>query len=623
MANFYNPKYDTSELIKFTENRVERASFQQIQEAITNKMKEIYGNDIDLTSTTADGQWIMARSLILDKMFEVIVNLSQNINPSTARGSLLDVLCSFNNVFRKGQTYSTVQCAVKPIRDDVKNGYEKTEGDQTYQEIKCVDPNGNTWRWFEYKNIDGTYNTNFTKSEYTYITFTCETIGGVSAKKGTFNKSDASDDATGGDMAKVIDINRYPFKVWQSEDANLGDEIESDESLRTRRELEIANNAVTVLEGVESSLRQIAGIRDVKIINNNTNEDISTNGINGASAINGGDNITIKAHCIYIVIRYEENVNVDALKKTISQTIFNKLTPGILTTGGYDAIPCEVEKATEDGIACVATLTEDTSVESGKTYYEKSSEAGGEPGELVDIEGYTYTAVENPSGNPQESGWYEVVKGMNKNTARNGAFYYEKSSGHTYTPGAYVDKNGYKYTLVDGLTPGVSVITSYYKIITIGEDSTKLSPSSGEIIFDKIDYKLSSSINYYISWKKCIGNKYPIHLEMLVNQDFDKNTYLDKIKEALINYTSNITLNKKMTISEIINAINTSCIPKNGLNPYIVLNGYINVDNAQKQYVENHLSYFNYNKNNCTITIGDYAEPDNNNYVQTTLDITV
>lgn len=46
-------------------------------------------------------------------------------------------------------------------------------------------------------------------------------------------------------------------------------------------------------------------------------------------------------------------------------------------------------------------LTEDTTVDPTKTYYVRSGSA----------EPYTYTAVENPEGNPQEQGWYEKVNG--------------------------------------------------------------------------------------------------------------------------------------------------------------------------------------------------------------------
>ena len=626
MANFYNPKYDTSELINFTENTVQRASFQQIQEALTNKLKEIYGNDIDLNSTTADGQLVMAKALLIDKMFEVIVNLQQSLNPSTARGNFLDVVCAFNNVFRKGQSYSKVQCYVKPINSSISTAYEKTENGYTWQEIKCVDPNSNIWTWKEYKNVDGSYNTYFGnvaayptvatsdpipcsadlsedesvdsgKTYYTRVengdgagrlndgtykytvvseptgnpheneyyevsfiginkntaregydyyqksvghsfepgylvdedgyqytlvtglqvypgndnpspintyylfpteaskganrgvdgfsplTFTCEKIGAINANQGNLDKSnpkESSATAVNGDVGKTIDINRYPFKVWQVDEVELGDEIESDESLRTRRELEIGNQGTTVLSGLEGALRQIAGIKDVKIINNFSDTYYSTNLKN----VNGGDDVRIVEHCVYVIIRYEKDIQEENIKPLIAQTILNKLTPGVSTTFTY---------------------------ESGKT-----------------------------------------------------------------------------------------------------------SPLYGEKITSKQSYDFDVNAAD-ICWKKCTYQKYPIQLKLLINSDF-KPEHKQRIEKAIKEYTYNVKLNEKLTIGGLVSAINQSCIPVNGVNPYIALNGSINLGagHTQEQYAENHLSYFDYSASTFTYTVNSWDEP---NYTETVLTI--
>lgn len=623
MANFYNPKYDTSDLIKFTENTVERASFQQIQESLTNKMKEIYGNDIDLNSTTGDGQIIMARSLIIDKMFSVIVNLQQCLNPATSRGTFLDVICSFNNVFRKGQSYSTVQCYVRPINNKIINGYIREDG---FQEIRCIDPNSNIWLWEEPRNADGSYNTNFNyvpcvarrsddtqkvvshtyykksaepvdRSDYegkyidtngyqyttdvvenpskedwyevdvvgevgtpceahkttdttindqhTYYTrehteddpgeyvdndhykytaivtptdeispynqewyelikeggkikdgniytslvFTCQTIGSINAVAGGMDKSDPSDSAINGDVGKTIDINRYPFKVWQVEDADLGNDIESDESLRTRRELEMGNNSVTVLSGLEGALRQIAGIKDVKIINNFDNDYRPTDGSITPSIpnINGGDHAKVNAHAIYVVIRYEEKIVEENIKGYIIETILNKLTPGVTT---------------------------DFAIESGETLL------------------------------------------------------------------------------------------------------------YGEKIEGKIDSNVFAVNPANIYWKKCIPQTYAITLNILINKDFN-DSHKKKIKKSIINYTKEITLNEQLTMGGLISAINQDCIAINGVNPYIALNGTI-TGATDSQYAENHLSYFDYSDDKIDYSeLNGMQEYNGENYEMRTINLTL
>lgn len=66
-------------------------------------------------------------------------------------------------------------------------------------------------------------------------------------------------------------------------------------------------------------------------------------------------------------------------------------------------------------VACVGTRSQDTTVNPEKEYYTQNTSdyAGRIPGELVDENGYLYTLVENPSGNPYSKGYYEVVKGVN------------------------------------------------------------------------------------------------------------------------------------------------------------------------------------------------------------------
>ena len=64
-------------------------------------------------------------------------------------------------------------------------------------------------------------------------------------------------------------------------------------------------------------------------------------------------------------------------------------------------LPAEILSLFEGGSTDTYVLTTDTEVASGKTYYTRT---GSE-------EPYTYTPVENPTGNPSQQGWYEKVEG--------------------------------------------------------------------------------------------------------------------------------------------------------------------------------------------------------------------
>ena len=81
-----NRKYTYDKLGEINGNGLDIALFPQIREAIATRMKEIFGNDIDLSTASADGQYINMESLIFNNMYGLIQYLFNNLNPNTASG---------------------------------------------------------------------------------------------------------------------------------------------------------------------------------------------------------------------------------------------------------------------------------------------------------------------------------------------------------------------------------------------------------------------------------------------------------------------------------------------------------------------------------------------------------
>ena len=323
----FDTTYDFDKLVRLTSAGVEVSSFVQVKNALIKRYKEIYGNDIDVDSTSADGQYIMMLALLLYNAYNGLIYLNKNLDPASATGKFLDVLCGLNNVFRRESYNSYAYLYVKYI--GTATNYTSNVERQSVQTIRCIDQSGKIWTWTEGQATES-FKTKFNANdpEVTILKFVCEESGHVEAYADDTLKSDSLEkkiswddlnDNNHGDIGSVLDINTYPFEVWQSDDAIVGEFTESDESLRDRLIAERGNSGLTVRNGLLGSLLNIVGVEEANLYNNNTINSITTN-----------DGITVNTHDIYIILRYKENAKVD--EELIGNTIDSKLTPGIVTT---------------------------------------------------------------------------------------------------------------------------------------------------------------------------------------------------------------------------------------------------------------------------------------------------
>ena len=308
MATRINDKqYNYTNLSEITSGGFTAAQFPEIRDAIIKRMMEIYGNDIDVSDVGADGQYINMEANIVNNMYRLLENLYNSMNPSIATGKFLDILCSFSNVNRINESYSTAQVFVKNV----------TTINQTPSKIQCVDRANNTWTWINPIDLYNNPTITIKPNEVVLLEFTCDTIGPISAQ-GTGSDTLTWDSTTNnGWIYQTVDYGT--FLVYQSKDAVVGNTNETDPELRDRRYKVIGSNSTTVQSGLESALYDFDGIKDVYIINNNSGADIT----------NAGDKTTVKNHNVYIALRYKEGVTID--DSQIGTIIYNKLTPGVNT----------------------------------------------------------------------------------------------------------------------------------------------------------------------------------------------------------------------------------------------------------------------------------------------------
>lgn len=277
-----------SEFITLTTAGLKVADFTQIRDSLISFYKSTYGQDIDVSTASADGVFINNLALIINNILQSIKTMYVNFDPNSATGTYLESLCRLANVTRKQASKSTAVVVLKNISS-------APTGD--LQGITCIDANGTEWS-----------NTSLIPSlqpneERGGIVLTCSEIGPVSAPPGS--------------ISQTIDIST--IIVEQPNAAIVGLNEETDSELRARRSQSTGQDGATVLENLVGAILELSGIRDVKIYNNDSNVPFDAK-----------DGTTLPAHDIYIILRKLPNVALSNAE--IGNLIYQKLTPGIHTT---------------------------------------------------------------------------------------------------------------------------------------------------------------------------------------------------------------------------------------------------------------------------------------------------
>ena len=326
-----NNRYDITELAKVDANGFQAALFPQIKDAYVKKMQEIYGYDIDVSSGSADGQYVMAQSLVLNNIYRTMEALSDNLSPASASGTYLDVLASLSGAFRRGRTYSTATVYIA-------NG-STTDQDPEY--LLLNDKNGNRWQWINPIGMDGKRKVTFPAKDgtnwvATAITVTCTELGAINATAtGTLTEGgkqvpvDMSNQAhrnaifnmapknRGGDIYETVSASM--LAVYQKDSAVAGSEEETDASLRARRLRSFGQSGRTVEDSLVANLLSVSGVTDAYVIPNDTSADL------GPVA----DGVTIPSHSVYVTVATQAEVAVPDID--VALTIYNTMTPGIPT----------------------------------------------------------------------------------------------------------------------------------------------------------------------------------------------------------------------------------------------------------------------------------------------------
>lgn len=299
---FTNLQVEWTDLIRFSSDGIVVADYVHIRSALIAKYKQIYGEDIDVSTTTADGIWLETISLIINNTLQLIKTMYASLDIRTANGNWLDMLTSLSNVSRKAASSSSAYIGLKLT--------EGTDWTPT-EDIELFDRAGKTWV-HKYTGNEPTLHS--TDTSPTIFLFECTELGPVSAPGGT-----AAGQYLDGWICGTV--NTTPLlEVYQEKAAALGEYDETDSELRARQHNSGNALGYTTVESLVGALYAISGIEDVKLYNN---------GGNLGETASAKDGNTVASHSLYVILRRQSNIIID--DKTIGTVLLNKLTPGIGT----------------------------------------------------------------------------------------------------------------------------------------------------------------------------------------------------------------------------------------------------------------------------------------------------
>jgi uncharacterized phage protein gp47/JayE len=267
----------TDPVFQITDNGVTAPTYSEILEYFQDKARQIFGQDINIDSDTADGQLLAIVAVSLHDVNSQAIATAAAFNPQTATGTALDSVVKVNGLTRREPTHSQVD-----LRIVGQAGTQITNG-------VAVDSFENRWLLPDSVVIP-------ISGEVT-VRAIAEELGAIEAE------------------ANSITQIGTPTRGWQTVSnpsaAVVGVAIESDTELQRRQSQSTSREAVSLWEAIVASLYEVDNVTRVSGVHNDTN---ST------------DADGIPAHSIAMVV---EGGDVQEL----ADTIWKKKGEGVATYG--------------------------------------------------------------------------------------------------------------------------------------------------------------------------------------------------------------------------------------------------------------------------------------------------
>lgn len=211
--------------------------------------RRIYGNDINVSSNSPDGQIINIFAQAGIDLRELITQVYNSFDPDNAIGRTLDQRVAINNIARQGGTYTIQPIEIVISETATLQGLDAQFNDPAGSGYTIQDNAGNQFILIDSVTLaPGTHTRNFRARNIGQVQTTINTITTpVTIVLG------------------VVSVNNVtgPLSVGQNE--------ELDSELRIRRQRSVALGSQGYLNGLEAALLNLQGVTEAFVYENNTN----------------------------------------------------------------------------------------------------------------------------------------------------------------------------------------------------------------------------------------------------------------------------------------------------------------------------------------------------------------
>lgn len=225
----------------------------EIKEELTDDLKAIYGEDINVDQNSQDGQSIGIYAQGGVDLREVLEKINANFDPDQAEGVVLDQRVAINGIIRNGGTFTLQPVEITTDRALNLIGLDAQSAEliPTVADLYTVKDDAGT----EYYLLDSY---SFVGAGTQELTFRAANIGKVEVLLNTITTPVTV-------IAGVTGINN------PSAATSLGVDEESDADLKARRRASIAIPANGFLDSIEAALANLDGVSVARVYENNTN----------------------------------------------------------------------------------------------------------------------------------------------------------------------------------------------------------------------------------------------------------------------------------------------------------------------------------------------------------------
>lgn len=263
-----------------TEAGIQIERLNDIVKRFEDGFKQIYGQNIDLSPNTPDGQMVGILAQIKMDIEELAENIYRQLDPDVATGTWLEQRVAYAGLTRRGASYSYLRSAIL-TGDPYTNIYDG---------LVVSDINKTRWILTSHVQLDDNGSAR--------ADFRSENLGEFNIGKNT--------------SLTIETVTLGLNGVSIVSDSEVGAEEETDQELRERF-LKLRNRtAQNSVESIESKIAALPDVKHVKVIENNTGETDSNN---------------VKPHTINVIVDGGDS-------ESIARVIYNNKGAGVGVQGG-------------------------------------------------------------------------------------------------------------------------------------------------------------------------------------------------------------------------------------------------------------------------------------------------